>query len=150
MTGLLEDNEASLIKLSGFYRYALHTAFFGYMDLNAEVGMHYELSGTTTRHVEFHPQMKIGADFVLFYGFSYVYRKALMAIAHYDDIDLSDDESFIKRVVNTENSVIAVDDQTQSCLHLIHPASTSRCFSRYSMPDFILPRLFPEYEGYPG
>jgi glycosyltransferase involved in cell wall biosynthesis len=150
MVNLLEDNQAALIKLSGFYMYAPHTEFLGYMDLNAEVGLHYELTGTMTRQVEFHSKMKIGKDFILFYGFAYVYRKSLSAVAHFDDIDLGDDESFIRRVVQNRNNVIAADDQTQSCLHLIHPASTSRCFSRYSMPPFILQRLFPEYEGYPG
>ncbi|WP_238535599.1 hypothetical protein [Paraburkholderia phytofirmans] len=46
--------------------------------------------------------------------------------------------------------MIAVDDPQASCLHLVHPASTSRCFSRYSMPSFTLPTLFPGYDGYPG
>jgi len=119
------------------------------MDLNARVGLHYLLTGNSVGTVEFHEKRKIGADFILFYGFSYVYRKAALDVTHFDDIDLREDESFIRRIVEAGRKVLAADDTHASCLHLIHPASTSRCFSRYSMPPFTLPRMFPEYEGYP-
>ncbi|WP_258194653.1 hypothetical protein [Paraburkholderia sp. BL18I3N2] len=72
------------------------------------------------------------------------------AISAFDDIDLCDDESFIRRVVEAGRDVIAVDDPQASCLHPVHLASPSRCFSRYSMPSFRLPTLFPDYEGYPA
>jgi glycosyltransferase involved in cell wall biosynthesis len=149
MVKMLEDNDADLMKLATFWMYAPHTQFFGYMNLNARVGLHYELTGASVKTVEFHDKMKIGADFILFYGFSYVYRKALFDEARFDEIDLSEDESFIRRVVGSGRKVLAADDTQASCLHLIHPASTSRCFSRYSMPAFTLPKMFPEYEGYP-
>ncbi|MFL9995685.1 glycosyltransferase family A protein [Paraburkholderia sediminicola] len=149
MVSMLEDNGADLIKLSAFFMYAPHTRFFGYMDLNAKVGHHYQLTGGTVEQIEFHDKMQIGADFILFYGFSYVYKKTLAAVSSFDDINLCDDESFIKRVVQTGHNVIAADDPQRSCLHLVHPASTSRCFSRYSIPPFTLPTLFPGYEGYP-
>ncbi|WP_345811728.1 glycosyltransferase family A protein [Paraburkholderia sp. PREW-6R] len=148
MLATMQESHADLIKLSGFFMYAPHTQFFGYMDLNAKVGLHYELSGRTVSHIEFHEKMQIGADFILFYGFSYVYDKARAAISAFDDVDLYDDESFIRRVVNAGRKVIAVDDPQASCLHLVHPASTSRCFSRHSMPSFLLPTLFPCYEGF--
>jgi glycosyltransferase involved in cell wall biosynthesis len=150
MVTTMRANHADLIKLSGFFMYAPHTQFFGYMDLSAKVGLHYELSGRSVSHIEFHEKMQIGADFILFYGFSYVYDKALAAISAFDDIDLCDDESFIRRVVEAGRNVVAMDDPQASCLHLVHPASTSRCFSRYSMPAFTLRTLFPGYEGYPG
>ena len=150
MVKLLQDSHADLIKLSAFFMYAPTAPFFGYMDLNARVGLHYVLTGGEVSQVEFHEKMQIGADFILFYGFSYVYRKALFDVSNFDDIDLRDDESFIRRVVETGHQVIAADDTRRSCLHLVHPASTSRCFSRHSMPAFLLPQLFPEYEGYPA
>ncbi|WP_321815963.1 MULTISPECIES: glycosyltransferase family 2 protein [unclassified Paraburkholderia] len=149
MTRLMRENDAALMKLSTFWMFAPHTQFLGYMDLNARVGLHYELSGQTVNTVTFHDKMKIGADFILFYGFAYVYRKSLFDIAHYDDVNLGEDESFIRRVVAAGEKVLAADDTQASCLHLIHPASTSRCFSRYALPMFLLPRLFPDYAGYP-
>jgi glycosyltransferase involved in cell wall biosynthesis len=150
MVELLDQNQADLMKLSTFYLYAPQPQFFGYMDLNARVGLHYVLTGNSVDTVTFHDKMKIGADFILFYGFSYVYRKSLIDVAQYDDINLCEDESFIRGVVMAGHKVLATDDQRASCLHLIHPASTARSFSRYSIPPFILPKLFPEYEGFPG
>ncbi|QGZ60624.1 glycosyltransferase family 2 protein [Paraburkholderia acidisoli] len=149
MTKLLRENHAGLMKLATFWMYAPHTRFLGYMDLNARVGLHYMLTGKTVETVTFHEKMKIGADFILFYGFAYVYRKALFETARFDDVNLGEDESFIRRVVDAGHTVLAADDTQANCLHLIHPGSTSRCFSRYAMPEFVLPRLFPEYEGYP-
>jgi hypothetical protein len=148
MLGTMQENHADLIKLSGFFMYAPHTQFFGYMDLNAKIGLHYELGGRTVSHLEFHEKMQIGADFILFYGFSYVYDRARAADFAFDDVDLYEDESFIRRVVSAGRKVIAVDDPQASCLHLVHPASTSRCFSRHSIPPFLLPTVFPCYEGY--
>lgn len=149
MARLLRESGAQLMKLSTFWMYAPHTQFLGYMDLNARVGLHYVLKGKEVSTVTFHEKMQIGADFILFYGFAYVYRKTLFEIARFDDVNLCEDESFIRRVVESGQKVLAAEDTQASCLHLIHPASTSRCFSRHSLPVFLLPRLFPEYEGYP-
>jgi glycosyltransferase involved in cell wall biosynthesis len=149
MLGMLRDNGAQLIKLSSFFLYAPKTQFFGFMDLRAKVGTHYALTGSTVEQVDFHEKMQIGADFILFYGFSYVYEKSLMALSAYDDVNLCDDESFIRPLVQAGCKVIAADDSEGSCLHLVHPQSTSRCFAAWRMPPFLLPRLFPQYEGHP-
>jgi hypothetical protein len=130
--------------------YAPPSGFFGYMDLNAKTGSHYMLGGATVEQVEFHDKLQIGADFILFYGFSYVYRRCLMKLSSFDELDLCDDESFIRKVVTAGCKTIAVDDRDGSCLHVIHPASTSRCFSRYMIPAFMMPRTFPQYEGFPA
>ncbi|MDR5752666.1 MULTISPECIES: hypothetical protein [unclassified Caballeronia] len=61
------------------------TGFFGYMDLNAKTGTHSMLGGATVEQVEFHDKQQIGADFILFYGFSYVYRRRLMKLWPFDD-----------------------------------------------------------------
>ena len=150
MVRLLRERQADLIKLSGFFMYSPEPTFLGYMDLNARVGKHYALERGTISEVEFHEKMQIGADFILFYGFSFVYQRSLCETMAFDDIDINDDESFIRRVVNANRPVIAADDPRRSCLHVVHPNSTSRCFSRYSMPPFLLPTLFPDYEGYPA
>ena len=150
MTRLMQTHGADLIKLSEFYSYAPHTDFFGYMDLNAKTGLHYALTGKTVEQIEFHDTMQIGADFLLFYGFSYVYRKSLAERYAFEDVNLYEDERFIKAAVANHAKVIAVDDRAASCLHLIHPASTSRCFSRFQLPAFLIQRLFPLFEGYPN
>lgn len=153
MVGLLQEQDADLVKLSAFYMLApearqagqVEPGFFGYMDLNAKVGWHYELVHDSVGMVEFHERRQIGADFIMFYGFSYVYKKALGQSALFDDIDLCDDESFARRALAAGRKLIAVDDPERHCLHLVHGASTARCFARHSMPMFLLPQLFPGY-----
>ncbi|MFM0324152.1 glycosyltransferase family 2 protein [Caballeronia glebae] len=149
MHRLMCEQKASLVKLSEFYVYSPAAAFFGYMDLNAKTGTHFALTGPRVEVIEFHEKMQIGADFIMFYGFSYVYDKNLALAQPFEDVSLYEDEHFIRKVIASDNKVIAVDDRGASCLHLVHPASTSRCFSRYMMPGFLIQRLFPDYEGYP-
>lgn len=149
MTGLLHRQAVDVIKLSEFYMFAPRSGFFGYMDLHAKVGRHFALTGDTITPVEFHDKRKIGADFILFYGYSYVYKRALLELARFDDVDLCEDESFVRKIVEADRAVAAVDDRNGTALHIVHPGSTSRCFARYELPAFLLPRLFPEYEGYP-
>ncbi len=141
--GLLDAQGADLVKLSGFYVWAPSLQFLGYMDLNARVGRHFELVRGELREVLFHDGMQIGADLILFYGFSYVYRRRLAQMHRFDDIDLCEDESFARRVVASGAHFIAVNDVNASCLHLVHPASTARCFARERLPADALPRLFP-------
>ena len=145
MVSLLQQEQADMIKLSGFYLYAPNAHFFGYMDLNAKVGLHYELICDQVSTIEFHEKMQIGADFIVFYGFSYVYRKSITQDAFFDDVNLCDDEGFAKRVLNNGHKLITTNDATRDCLHIIHPNSTARCFSKYAMPEFLVHDLFPLY-----
>lgn len=151
MVGLLDECGADLVKLSGFYVHAPAYDFLGYLDLNARVGLHYVLTRGDISCVEFrHGKATIAPDFLLFYGFSYVYRRAVAAATRFEDVSFCEDEKFLRRLVEAEAKVIAVDDQIQSCLHVVHPNSTSRCFSRYMLPSFMMGRLFPEAEPPPA
>jgi hypothetical protein len=119
------------------------------MDLHAPDGPQYMPVAAKVSRIEPSAVMPIGNDFVLCYGFSYVYRRALAASAQFADVDLGEDDHFIRAVVAAGHRVETVDDVRQSCLHLVHPNSTSRCFARYRLPTFLLPQLFPGYAGYP-
>lgn len=150
LTRVLAERDADLVKLSAFCMYAPAARLFGYMDLATPTGRHYLPAGDRVREVEPRDVMPVGDDFVLCYGFSYVYRRALGASARFADISLGEDDDFVRAVVKAGHRVVAVPDEHQSCLHVVHPGSTSYCFARYRMPSFLLARLFPDYEGYPG
>ncbi|TAN08501.1 MAG: glycosyltransferase family 2 protein [Rhodanobacteraceae bacterium] len=150
MARLLTERHADLVKLSAFFLYAPQAGLLGYMDLNAPDGPQYMPVAAKVSAVDPHDVMPIGDDFVLCYGFSYVYRRALAAAAQFADVDLGEDDNFIRAVVAAGHRVETVDDVRQSCLHVVHPNSTSRCFARYRLPAFLLPQLFPGYAGYPG
>jgi glycosyltransferase involved in cell wall biosynthesis len=146
MVRILEQEGADMVKFSGFYVHAPHASFFGYMDLDEKVGFYFDLSRNAVSIVEFHEKKQIGADFIMFYGFSYVYRKQICKHAFFDDIDLCDDESFAKRVLSHGYKMVATNDATRDCLHLIHGNSTARCFAKYSIPPFLLADFFPLYK----
>lgn len=149
MLRLLTEQRADLVKLSGFFMYMPGTEFLGYMDLNARTGWHYVLTRGAVGMVEFHEKKQIGADFILFYGFSFFYRRGLCADIRFDDIDRDEDANFMRRALQTGHKVIAVDDPHHLCLHVIHPDSTSRCFAAHSLPPFLREELFPGYAGFP-
>lgn len=149
MVRVLTQQRADLIKLSGFFVYMPGEEFLGYMDLNARTGWHYVLTRGAVDMVRFHEKMQIGADFILFYGFSFVYRRSLYPAIRFEDVDRDEDAGFMRRVVNAGHSAIAVNDAHHQCLHLVHPDSTSRCFARHSLPPFMRQELFPGYAGYP-
>jgi glycosyltransferase involved in cell wall biosynthesis len=150
MTRLLTGRDADLVKLSAFFLYAPQADLLGYMDLHAPDGPQYMPVAAKVSRIEPSAVMPIGSDFVLCYGFSYLYRRALAASAQFADVDLGEDDHFIRAVVKAGRRVETVDDVRQSCLHVVHPNSTSRCFARYQLPTFLLPQLFPGYAGYPA
>ncbi|HEX7348745.1 MAG TPA: glycosyltransferase family A protein [Rhodanobacteraceae bacterium] len=149
MTRCLAERAADLVKLSAFYLHAPAADLFGYADLGAPTGPHYLATGASVEQVEPSALMPISDDFVLCYGFSYVYHRALASAADFADTNLGEDDHFIRAVVRAGHHVATLDDVHQSCLHVIHPGSTSRCFARYRLPSFLLPQLFPGYAGYP-
>lgn len=150
MTRLLIERRVDLVKLSAFFVYAPGVGLFGYMDLTSPAGRHYMPTATGIREVEPCDEMRIGDDFALCYGFSYFYRRTLGASSRFADIDLGEDDNFIRCVVAGGHRVATLDDVRHDCLHVLHPDSTSHCFARYRMPAFLLPQLFPGYEGYPA
>ena len=147
MLGHLVQNQADLIKLSAFYLYAPKQDFFGYMDLTAKTGHHYVLNREEIEHVIFHDKMQIGADFIVFYGFSYVYRRAAAVKHPFEPVSFCEDEYFVKALLKDQCAVITTPDTQGLCLHLVHGGSSSRCFSRYFLPNHLMPVIFPNYRA---
>lgn len=145
MLSHLQQNQADLIKLSAFYLRAPAQDFFGYMDLTAKTGHHYVLDRETMAYVTFHDKMQIGADFIIFYGFSYVYRRETALRHPFEHVSFCEDEYFAKALLKANCAVITTPDTEGLCLHLVHGGSSSRCFSRYFLPNHLIPSIFPDY-----
>lgn len=145
MLSTLVEHQADLIKFSGFFVYSPAAQFLGYMDLTAKVGHHYMISNDRFEEITFHDKMQIGADFIVFYGYSYVFRRDTALRFPFRDISLSEDEHFAKDLVNHGAQMITTDDPHCTALHILHPGSTARCFARDRLPTFLLQKLFPGY-----
>jgi hypothetical protein len=104
--------------------------------------------GVSRVNIEEH--WSVGHNLVVLYGFSCVYDRSIALGNAYEDVDIYEDDKFMRRLVDENRKIIAVDDRECSCLHLVHPGSTASSFSRYSLPLFFLQRVFPGYAGYPA
>ncbi|WP_277189115.1 glycosyltransferase [Caballeronia sp. BR00000012568055] len=150
MIRLKTENGAHLIKLSDFYLYAPHVDFLGYSELNAQAGSHFLVTWEKVTSFEIDESTKVGIDLLVLYGFSCVYDKDIVEGQAFGDVSMYEDDAFIRKAIDDGRKIIAVDDRNASCLHLVHPDSTASSFSRFTMPTFLLPRIFPGYEGFPG
>ena len=150
MIRIKQENGAQIIKLSDFYVYAPHVDFFGYSELQPARGMHYLVTWQNVERFMIDEGTRIGIDLMVLYGFSCVYDRRIATANAFGDVSLYEDDAFIRKAIDDGCKVIAIDDKNACCLHLIHPGSTASSFSRYRMPAFLVSRLFPGYEGYPG
>jgi glycosyltransferase involved in cell wall biosynthesis len=150
MVRIKQENAAHLIKLSDFYVYAPHADFFGYSELNATCGRHHLLTWESVSPMNIDDGAEIGINLLVLYGFSCVYDRSLVTGNAFGDVSMFEDDAFIRKAIDDGRKIIAVDDRRGSCLHLVHPGSTASSFSRFSMPSFLVSRLFPGYEGFPG
>jgi glycosyltransferase involved in cell wall biosynthesis len=132
-----------MLKLSGFFLYAPASDFFGYLDLTAVRGWHYELTKDGYTTVNFSGEKEPGKEYMVFYGFSYLYRREPALAQPYLDISLFEDARFAQSWINGGYSMSFTSYATRECLHWIHPTATARSYSAYRIPSFLLPQLFP-------
>lgn len=143
MLGALEHSHADLLKLSAFFLYAPACDFFGYTDLAQARGWHYELTPGGFAPFDMEGERAVGQDFLVFYGFSCVYRREPALRLPYEDISLLEDARFAAALVNGGYKLATTHYATRDCLHWVHPASTARTIAGYRIPTFLLPELFP-------
>jgi glycosyltransferase involved in cell wall biosynthesis len=143
MVGALKHHGADMLKLSGFYLYAPASDFLGYTDLNVRSGRFFELSDGGCTVADFTGDRELGADFIGFYGFSYVYRRDAALRLPYQDINLFDDARFAESWAQDGRRIAMTDFAARHCLRWVHPGATSRTYSIYRIPTFLLNELFP-------
>lgn len=143
MLGVLTNHETDMVKLSQFFLYAPACDFLGYIDLNIRTGWHYELAGANVTPVEFRNELQLGEDFIVFYGFSFVYRRDLALSLPYEDINLFEDARFATAWINRGHRLATTNRTARDCIRWVHPGATSRTYSSYRIPTFLMHGLFP-------
>lgn len=143
MVGTLQHNRADMIKLSGFYLYAPASDFLGYSDLSRRSGTFFELTRDGFKLEEFAGERELGEDFIVFYGFSYVYRREPALKVRYEDVSMFEDAKFAEAWVKAGHTIAMTDLPARDCLRWIHPGATSRTYSTYRIPSFLLHQLLP-------
>jgi hypothetical protein len=77
--------------------------------------------------------------------FSYAFKKKVWKEVKFPEIDWNEDGEFSLKA-SSKFKVDGIKDTTGICLHILHLASTSRCFPQHHLPSFLLQRLFPALE----
>lgn len=143
MVRTMRERDAAFVKLYGFFLYSKPLGLCGYWDLLQRSGRHMVFSKQPLSVVmldEAHdPWLR---DVHLGYGFSYVFERSVWEHARFPDIDWKEDLPFAKQAAE-RCTVVGVQDEECTCIHVLHESSTSRCFPQYLLPRFLFDRLFP-------
>jgi glycosyltransferase involved in cell wall biosynthesis len=142
MVSTLWDRGADLINLRGWFLYDVRSHFFGYWDLMQKHGLHYRCdpAGVSLRILEQNDR-----DWTtnhMGFGFSYVFKKRIHKQVKFPHINWNEDTTFYLNAASSFKTD-GVHDTKGICLHVLHEASTSRCFPQYHFPQFIFDELFP-------
>ena len=140
---VMRESDAAFAKLYGFFLYSTILRLGGYWDLRQRSGLHLEFSSQPLRALTMTAEVAAAlGDIHLGFGFSYVFEKAVWEHARFPDLDWNEDLPFAQRAAERFR-LVGVQDQACTCVHVLHEASTSRCFPQYLLPRFTLDRLFP-------
>lgn len=145
MVDALLENDADLVNLRGWHLYDQRSGFYGYWDLMQKEGLHYRCGPAGVSILMLNPGNNQGfADNHLGFGFSYAYRKTAWQKFRFPAKDFNEDGEFALRVA-AQGKACGIHDTTDSCLHVLHPKSSSRCFPQYRLPNFELAARFPGF-----
>jgi glycosyltransferase involved in cell wall biosynthesis len=136
---------ADAAKFSGFFLYGLSSQFLGYWDVPATRGLHRHISSAPgIKFADFGPTgPQLLEDSILGFGFSYVYRRAVWEKVPFTDRNLSEDRIFLKSAHNAGFKLdIFPDTEALALVITGGPDNISSCFPQYSLPAFMLTRLF--------
>ena len=146
MVSALSTLNADLINLRGWFLYDCRSRFFGYWNLMQKEGLHYRCDQAGVVQLMLNSENNGGlADNHLGYGFSYAFKKKVWKEVKFPEIDWNEDGEFSLKA-SSKFKVDGIKDTTGICLHILHLASTSRCFPQHHLPSFLLQRLFPALE----
>jgi len=162
MVDALEDNEAQLVKLSGWFVFSCKLRFFGYFD-PAETTIFGEVSDAAHGGLKYSlfldPREKQVQTWVMGpssdydkklqdetrfgFGFSYVYRKTLATRFEFSgDKTFGEDLHFVTRVLQAGVRVHHFADDRGLCLHIQGHWNTARIPTQYKIPAFLVRQIF--------
>lgn len=139
----MQQLDADLINLRGWYLLDLRSHFFGYWDLTLKEGWHYRCADAVPNMVYFgEAEQQAFHNNHLGYGFGYAYRKAIWQRTPFEPINFNEDGQFVLQAAQ-QFKVDGFKDATGICLHYLHTQSSSICFPQFHLPSVAFPAIFP-------
>ena len=145
MIGVMNENNADIVKLFGFFLYDMQYRIFGYWDLMTKDGPHWSLSGPAPTLVEL--DKEVFKDNHLGFGFSYVYKKIVWEFSKFPERNFDEEGPFLEKALQ-RFKLIGVQDAHCTCIHVTHGGNLSACFPQYKIPNFLIQKLFPGVTQY--
>jgi glycosyltransferase involved in cell wall biosynthesis len=145
MVSTLCERGADLINLRGWFLYDVRSHFFGYWDLMQKHGLHYRCDPSGVGFRILKPNDSDWTNNHMGFGFSYVFKKRIHKEVQFPHVDWNEDTTFYMNAASSFKTD-GVHDTDGICLHILHEASTSRCFPQYHFPRFTFDKLFPNLE----
>jgi glycosyltransferase involved in cell wall biosynthesis len=146
MVAQLQQRNADMLNLRGWFLFDRRTQFFGYWDLTVKEGIHFICSQQGTKLTLLTQENNAAmATNHLGYGFGWIYRKRVWGSIKFPDINFNEDGEFAARAQQSFR-LDGVQDKHGICLHVLHLTNTSRCFAQYRLPLFALRTYFPSLQ----
>jgi glycosyltransferase involved in cell wall biosynthesis len=144
MKAAMDESDADIVKLFGFFLYSKLWKTFGYWDLTTKVGPHWVWSADPPNFVMLTPSNNIHfKDSHLGFGFSFLFKKTVWEHGPFPDLNFNEDGAFVLNALKRFKLKGFQDDHCTS-IHVLHQANTSHCFPQFVLPGFLMSRLFPD------
>lgn len=144
MAGTLEQQALDFMNLRGWFVHDIRSRFFGYWDMTEKKGRHFICDKAGISSVDVQRDDFFSPTNELSWGFGFLYRKKVWDAVHFPSQGWNEDGVF-SQAVHEKFRAGGMKDRTGICLHEIHGGNTSRCFPQYSLPPFLIERVFPDY-----
>ncbi len=142
----LQEKEADLLNLRGWFLLDRRSQFFGYWNLESREGLHFKCSNQGVQLIKVEKNSDaVFSNTHLGYGFGWTYKKAVWENSKFPDKNWNEDGEFALKARNNFK-LDGILDTEGICLHILHATNTSICFPQFHLPDFMLSRYFPTFK----
>jgi|SRR5580700_603647 glycosyltransferase involved in cell wall biosynthesis len=144
MISYMTAQNASFVKLFGFFLYQQTHKAFAYWDLERAFPIHFHVAPDRQPYLvpnnAHHMSDKWG------FGFSFVFHRTVWEAVQFPDQNHGEDQKFADAVVARFKSD-GKQDFDRTCLHIIHTSNTSAAFPQQILPTATLPQAFPDFRS---
>jgi glycosyltransferase involved in cell wall biosynthesis len=137
----LQDRNADLALLSGFFVAHLDAGRFGYYRTLVKTGPAFRFNKQGVAMVKLE---QINIPLIhLCYGWSYAYKKTVWDQIKFLELNVFEDREFVSAALKAFR-VEAYECRSTDCIHSVHSHSSSQCFPQFLIPRFVMRALSTE------
>jgi glycosyltransferase involved in cell wall biosynthesis len=149
MSHQLKQSGYDFLTLSRWFCYATALKLFCYWETDRVSSSHYRVASDGVTSIQLDVTNLTAMETFIQnnlwgYGFSYVYRKAVLETVQFPDQNFGEDFAFYTQLKAMDFNTGCVADEEGLVLHMMHAANTSVIFPQYILPHGLRHRFFPQ------